>query len=422
MSETEAKTNAAAQQGKLYGVSVGPGDPELLTLKAARLIEAADVLAVPDVGRGKGRRSALDIIADHVDATRQEILDCSVPMTRDKAALDAAHKRVADQIAAKLDAGLDVALVTLGDAGIYSSLYYLVDRLRDRGYQVEIVPGVSSFSAASAALAQPLCLGGESLLVVPVATSSSDELDAAVALPGNKVFMKCGRRLSELTSALGRHGQLDGASLAVDLGLPSQRLERDLSQVDNSTGYFSLVLSRGVGGEEDRAGRPEAGAGCEPVGRPEVGADSGSEPGSAGTTEPPAGAGGEPKPGSGPGLEPTRVSEPTPAGKSTPADTARAQVAHEYPFVTHRDCPYFPCHEGVPDQDFNCLFCYCPLYALGPDCGGNYSYNEHGYKDCTACAMPHRGDAGTKLVKLHYPHLAELARRGGSDSSEGAGE
>lgn len=86
------------------------------------------------------------------------------------------------------------------------------------------------------------------------------------------------------------------------------------------------------------------------------------------------------------------------------------QDMHEYPFFTHRECPHFPCHEGIAPDDFNCIFCYCPLYALGPDCGGNFSYTSAGYKDCTACVLPHKGDTGTRLVKEKFALLAKLAK------------
>lgn len=84
---------------------------------------------------------------------------------------------------------------------------------------------------------------------------------------------------------------------------------------------------------------------------------------------------------------------------------------HTYPFFTHRDCKFFPCHEGVPADEFNCLFCYCPLYALGPDCGGRFVYTEKGRKDCSHCSLPHQGDSGTQLVKQHFEQLAMLAAR-----------
>jgi len=84
---------------------------------------------------------------------------------------------------------------------------------------------------------------------------------------------------------------------------------------------------------------------------------------------------------------------------------------HEYPFFTHRECPYFPCHTGIDESEFNCLFCYCPLYALGPRCGGDFRYTSSGVKVCTDCSRPHRGDAGTPMVKEKFPLLADLARQ-----------
>ncbi|MEE1158282.1 MAG: cysteine-rich small domain-containing protein, partial [Atopobiaceae bacterium] len=74
-------------------------------------------------------------------------------------------------------------------------------------------------------------------------------------------------------------------------------------------------------------------------------------------------------------------------------------------------CAYFPCHADVDEAEFNCLFCYCPLYALGPQCGGDFTYTDAGIKDCSSCTRLHRGDAGAAIVKEHFAELAELARR-----------
>lgn len=79
-------------------------------------------------------------------------------------------------------------------------------------------------------------------------------------------------------------------------------------------------------------------------------------------------------------------------------------------FFQNRDCEYFPCHEGVDPDRFNCLFCYCPLYALGPRCGGAFRYTERGHKNCTGCTLLHDGDAGARIVKERFPLLVELAR------------
>ncbi len=79
-------------------------------------------------------------------------------------------------------------------------------------------------------------------------------------------------------------------------------------------------------------------------------------------------------------------------------------------FFQNRACPHFPCHKGVREDEFNCLFCYCPLYALGPQCGGNYTYTDKGRKNCTTCALPHIRENGTRLVSARYEKLADLAR------------
>ena len=82
----------------------------------------------------------------------------------------------------------------------------------------------------------------------------------------------------------------------------------------------------------------------------------------------------------------------------------------KYSFFQHRECEYFPCHKVKKEEDFNCLFCYCPLYALGPDCGGNYSYTEKGIKDCTNCTLPH-SKGGYEYVLSKFSEVAELAKK-----------
>lgn len=109
--------------------------------------------------------------------------------------------------------------------------------------------------------------------------------------------------------------------------------------------------------------------------------------------------------------QPSAVVAQSAATATQPSEVAvqHAEPGHRYPFFTHRECPYFPCHEGVDPQEFNCLFCYCPLYALGSRCGGEFRYSPKGVKDCTNCPLPHRGDAGTRMVKERFDLLKELA-------------
>lgn len=84
---------------------------------------------------------------------------------------------------------------------------------------------------------------------------------------------------------------------------------------------------------------------------------------------------------------------------------------NSYSYFCNRDCEYFPCHEGADPEHFNCLFCYCPLYALGSRCGGNYRYLDNGIKDCSECLLPHSKD-GYKIIKGKYRLIAELAKEG----------
>ena len=85
------------------------------------------------------------------------------------------------------------------------------------------------------------------------------------------------------------------------------------------------------------------------------------------------------------------------------------EEAKNYRFFQHRECEYFPCHAGVQPEDFNCLFCYCPLYALGRRCGGACTYTKEGLKDCSACAFPHRRDS-YEAITGRYKEILELAR------------
>ncbi len=81
-----------------------------------------------------------------------------------------------------------------------------------------------------------------------------------------------------------------------------------------------------------------------------------------------------------------------------------------YDFFQNRECPYFPCHEGADPEGFSCLFCYCPLYALGDRCGGNFRYLESGVKDCSGCLIPHRRENYRKVLEK-FPQIMELAKQ-----------
>ena len=147
------------KQGILYGVGVGPGDPELLTLKAERVLKACPVVAAPRTR--EGRSLALDIARGAVDLTEKSLLFLDFAMSRSERTLADTHRLAARQVLEQLAAGLDVALLTLGDVSVYSSFCYVMDLVRAAGYETVMIPGVPSFCASAAALGRSLTEGGD---------------------------------------------------------------------------------------------------------------------------------------------------------------------------------------------------------------------------------------------------------------------
>ena len=230
---------ALETHGKLWGVGVGPGDPELLTVKAVRVLREADVVIVPDASSGD--KVALNIAKDYLKD--KQIQFVKTPMVRDKAVMDAAHEAAADSICALLDEGKQVAFLTLGDPAIYSTYMYIHQKVLNRGYVVEVVPGIPSFCAAAARLNQSLCLGREPLTIIPASHDQNDLMD----LPGNKVFMKAGRSILELQQALAEKGLLEGASMVENCSMENEHVYPHFADLKEPSGYFSLVIVKGEG-------------------------------------------------------------------------------------------------------------------------------------------------------------------------------
>ena len=222
--------------GKLYGVGVGPGDPELLTLKAVRVLREADVVLVPD--SVKADKTALHIASAYLQNKTVETV--TTPMVRDKAVVDAAYTAAADRICALLDQGKQVAFLTLGDPTVYSTYMYIHEKVLARGYDVEVVPGVPSFCAAAARLNLSLCQGSEPLLIVPASHGAEGLLD----VKANKVFMKAGKSILELQSQLRDRGLLDHAAMVENCSMENERVYPRFADLQEASGYFSLVIAK----------------------------------------------------------------------------------------------------------------------------------------------------------------------------------
>jgi len=223
------------KKGRLYGVSVGPGDPELLTLRAVRAIREADVVAVPNIGHK--RQTAYEIAEEYLKD--KELLDCPTPMTKDRALVVAAYEKIADELCSALSAGKDVAYLCLGDITIYSTYLYIHEIVVARGFEAEIIPGVTSFCACAAKLGTTLCEGPERLLIAPVMARDVDDI---LDVPATKVFMKAGREVAALRDKLAARGELDRASMVANCGLPDEKVFLSLADIDDDGDYFSVII------------------------------------------------------------------------------------------------------------------------------------------------------------------------------------
>lgn len=227
-----------SHRGILYGVSVGPGDPELMTLQAVRRLQSCPVIAAPQTK--SGQMLALEIAQGAVDLTGKTIVPLHFPMSRNGDTLREAHTRAAEMLCHHLDAGQDVAMLNLGDVSVYATFGYLQEILQAEGYETRMLAGVPSFCASAARLNQPLTAGmGEPLTIAP-GGSADEVLDNA----GSKVLMKTGRQLPQTLAVLAAHGKLEHSAMVCNCGLPNEEVWPDLSQYEAArpAGYFATIL------------------------------------------------------------------------------------------------------------------------------------------------------------------------------------
>ena len=225
-------------KGKLYGLGVGPGDPELLTLKALRLIRENDVIAVP--GNEIKKSVAYQIVKGAYDALDEKtLIPVAMPMTKDPAVLEQNHKKAADDVEEWLARGVNVVFLTLGDSTVYSTYLYVHQRILARGYEAEIVSGITSFCAVAARLNMGLVEMAEPLHVIP-ATYKAQEMDEILRLPGTKVLMKTGKKMKEIRESILRSGQ--SAVMIENCGMPEEKIYESAEAIPESSGYYSLII------------------------------------------------------------------------------------------------------------------------------------------------------------------------------------
>ena len=230
--------------GTLYGIGIGPGDPELLTLKAVRQIRECAVIAVP--GKSPRDSVAYRIAVQAVpEIENKKLVAVDMPMTKNRAGLDAFFQAGADMLEQYLRAGEDVAFLTLGDVTIYSTYLYLYPRIQERGYATAMINGIPSFCAAAARLNEGLAEGAEEIHIIP----ATYQTERSLAFPGTKVLMKAGRQMEKVKELL------KGADLTVSMVenccMEGERVCRSLEEIGETPGYYSLIIAKEAARDEE---------------------------------------------------------------------------------------------------------------------------------------------------------------------------
>lgn len=224
-------------KGIVYGVGVGPGDPEMMTLKAVRLIRENDVIAVP--GKDPKEAVAYKIAAVAVpELADKELVPIYMPMTMDREEQARSHREGADLIESYLADGRNVVYLTLGDSTIYCTFSYLQKLIEEDGYETKLVSGIPSFCAAAARLGISIVEWNEAMHVMPAAHKLQDEL----TLPGNYVLMKSGSHMREVKDILRASGR--DVKMVENCGMADEKVYMDVEEIPDEAGYFSLIIAK----------------------------------------------------------------------------------------------------------------------------------------------------------------------------------
>ena len=221
-------------KGILYGVGVGPGDPELMTLKAVRIIEENDVIAVP--GKIPEETAAYKIASAVIPSlAEKKLLPMDMPMVKDREIIKSEHEKCAKIIEGFLGSGKNVVYITLGDPTIYSTFGYLQKIIAKDGFETEYISGIPSFCAAAAKLGQPLAEWNEPLHIIPAFHKNNNSIHSC---DGNYILMKSGKDIKQLKETLKKE------RFSENCGMECQRIYRSIEEFPDNAGYFFLIMAK----------------------------------------------------------------------------------------------------------------------------------------------------------------------------------
>lgn len=228
--------------GILYGVGVGPGEPELLTLKAVRKIRECDIIGIPSKTADScmAYQIAYQAVPEMAD---KPILTVSIPMTMERAELIQAYEEGSRRLTERLQEGKSIAFLNLGDPTVYGTYMGLQKRVEQAGYGTEIISGVPSFCAVAAALQVPLGERQEMIHILPGIYCQED-----MEMEGTRVVMKSAGKIGEIKQKLlelEATGKTEVYAVT-DCGMESQCIYRDIDELSEDTGYFTTIILKDV--------------------------------------------------------------------------------------------------------------------------------------------------------------------------------
>lgn len=237
--------------GTLYGIGVGPGDPELVTVKGARLLGQSRHVFVPKA-RTAADSQALSIARRFLNSPSQ-VHELVFPMTSDQEELSQRWLASAAEIIPVLKGGEDACFLTLGDPLLYSTYIYLLRAVRAQLPEASVVtiPGITAFSAAAALMEFPVGERKEPVTIIPTA-DDLENVRKALDAEGTLILMKIGRRLGEILNLLEEAGRIDQSVFVSHAGMDNQRVETDLRRLrkeGSDAGYLSIILVHTGGGK-----------------------------------------------------------------------------------------------------------------------------------------------------------------------------